>query len=109
MAVMHRTRVAMQLEASVAIAAAFMAMAFIIDWPRAVAGLVLGAVCRFLPYGTIVVPLGVIFLSALFELLYPWFGRTTGPHFWGFFVGLFAVAGTASSLYITIRNLKDRV
>lgn len=109
MAVMHRTRVAMQLEFSVAIAAAFMAVAFIIDWPRAVAGLILGAVCRFLPYGTLVIPLGVVLVSALTELIYPFFGRTTGPHFWGFFIGLFAVAGTASSLYITIRNLKDRL
>jgi hypothetical protein len=99
----------MQLELSVAIAAAFMIMAFIIDWPRALAGLVLGAVCRFLPYGTIVVPLGVILVSAAAEFLYPLLGRTTEPHFWNFLVGLFAVAGTASSLYITIRNLKDRL
>lgn len=109
MAVMHRTRVAMQLEFSVAIATALMAIAFVIDWPRAVAGLVLGAVCRFLPYGTIVVPLGVVLVSALAELLYPWFGRTSGPHFWDFFIGIFAVGGTASSLFITIRNLKDRL
>jgi hypothetical protein len=109
MAVMHRTRGAMQLELSVAIAAAFMIMAFIVDWPRAVAGLVLGVICRFLPYGTITVPAGVVLVSALAEVLYPWLGRTTEPHFWNFFVGLFAVAGTASSLYITIRNLKDRL
>ncbi len=109
MAVMHRTRVAMQLEASVALAAAFMTVAFIIDWPRAVAGLILGVICRFLPYGTIVIPIGVVLVSALAELIYPFFGRTTGPHFWGFFIGIFAVAGTASSLYITIRNLKDRL
>ncbi|HML28935.1 MAG TPA: hypothetical protein PKE16_08865 [Hyphomicrobium sp.] len=99
----------MQLEASVALAAAFMTVAFIIDWPRAVAGLILGVICRFLPYGTIVIPIGVVLVSALAELIYPFFGRTTGPHFWGFFIGIFAVAGTASSLYITIRNLKDRL
>jgi hypothetical protein len=99
----------MQLELSVAIAAAFMTMAFIVDWPRALAGLVLGAICRFLPYGTILIPAGVIIVSGAAELIYPWLGRTTEPHFWSFLVGLFAVAGTASSLYITIRNLKDRL
>ena len=109
MAVMHRTRVAMQAELSVALAAALMTLAFVIDWPRAVAGLVLGAVCRYLPYGTIVVPLGVVFVSALFELIYPWVGRTSEPHFWNFVIGIFAVAGTASTLFITIRNLKDRL
>ena len=109
MAVTHRTRGAMQLEFSVAIAAAFMALSFMIDWPRAVAGLVLGAVCRFLPYGTIAIPTGVIFVSAVAELLFPFFGRATGPHMRGFFIGYLAVAGTASSLYITIRNLKDRL
>jgi hypothetical protein len=109
MAVMHRTRGAMQLELSVAIAAAFMIMAFIVDWPRALAGLVLGAICRFLPYGTLLIPTGVILVSAAAEFLYPWFGRTTEPHFWNFLVGLFAVGGTASGLYVTIRNLKDRL
>jgi hypothetical protein len=109
MAVMHRTRGAMQLELSVAIAAAFMIAAFIVDWPRALAGLVLGAICRFLPYGTILIPTGVILVSALAEIVYPWFGRSAEPHFWNFFIGLFAVAGTASGLYVTIRNLKDRL
>ncbi|MBY0562191.1 hypothetical protein [Hyphomicrobium sp.] len=99
----------MQFEVSVAIATAIMVGAFILDWPRAVAGLALGIICRYLPYGTIFIPAGVILVSGAAELLYPWFGRTTEPHFWSFFFGLFAVAGTASSLYITIRNLKDRL
>ncbi len=99
----------MQFEVSVALAAVFMIGAFILDWPRALAGLLLGVICRYLPYGTIMIPAGVVLVSGAAELLYPWFGRTTGPHFWGFFFGLFAVAGTASSLYITIRNLKDRL
>ncbi|MBS0234029.1 MAG: hypothetical protein JSR99_11145 [Proteobacteria bacterium] len=109
MAVTYRAKGAMQLELSVAIAATFMVAAFIVDWPRALAGLALGAICRFLPYGTVTVPLGVVLVSAVAEFLYPWFGRTTEPHFWSFFIGIFAVAGTASSLYITIRNLKDRL
>jgi hypothetical protein len=99
----------MQFELSVALAAAFAIAAFIVDWPRALAGLALGAICRYLPYATLIVPIGVVLISGVAELAYPWFGRTTEPHFWNFFIGLFAVAGTASSLYITIRNLKDRL
>jgi hypothetical protein len=109
MAVIHKARITMQFELSVAIAAAFMVAAFIVDWPRALAGLALGVICRYLPYGTLLVPIGVVLVSAVAEFLYPWFGRSAEPHFWGFFIGLFAVAGTASSLYITIRNLKDRL
>ncbi len=109
MAVMHRTHVAMELELSVAVAAMAMIVAFIIDWPRALIGLALGIVCRFLPYGTIVVPLGAVVASALAELLYAWFDHVSEPHFWNFFIGIFAVAGTAASLYITTRNLKDRL
>lgn len=109
MAVMHRARIGMQFELSVIIAAVFMVAAFIVDWPRALAGLALGAICRFLPYGTILIPVGVVLISAVGELLYPWLGRSSEPRFSDFILGLFAVAGTASSLYITIRNLRDRL
>jgi hypothetical protein len=107
--VIRRASIAMQFELGVAIAAVFTIAAFIVDWPRALAGLALGAICRYLPYGTILIPIGVVIISAAAEFLYPWFGRTAEPHFWNFFIGLFAVAGSASSLYITVRNLKDRL
>jgi hypothetical protein len=99
----------MQFETNVVLAAALMIGAFIIDWPRALAGLALGAVCRFLPYGTIVVPLGVIIIAAVGDFAYPLIGRTAEPTFGSFVLGLFSVAGTASTLYITLRNLKDRL
>ncbi len=99
----------MDLEFSVAIATVAMSAAFVIDWPRAVLGLLLGALCRFLPYGTIVVPAGVILVSALTEVVEPLVGRTLEQHLWGFALGLFAVAGTASSLFITVRNVRDRL
>jgi hypothetical protein len=108
MAVMPRARAGMQLEIGLMIAALLMLAAFIIDWPRAVAGLVFGSICRFLPYGTILVPVGVVIISALFESFYTWIGHTPEPHLWKFLLGIFPVAGTASTLFITIRNLKDR-
>jgi hypothetical protein len=99
----------MPFEAGVAIAAVFIIAAIIVDWPRALAGLALGAICRFLPYATLVVPIGIITIAAAGEYLYPMIGRTVEPTLGSFALGVFSVAGTASSLYITIRNLKDRL
>jgi uncharacterized membrane protein YhaH (DUF805 family) len=70
---------------------------------------VFGLVSRFLPYATIVVPVGVVIIAAVGEFIYPLIGRTTGATFSSFVLGLFSVAATASNLYITIRNLKDRL
>jgi hypothetical protein len=109
MAVMHRARAAMQFELSVAVAAALMFASFIVDWPRAAAGVVLGVICRFLPYGTILVPIGVALVSGAIELFYTWIGHRQEPHLWNFLIGLFAVGGTASTVFVTIRNLKDRL
>jgi len=99
----------MQFEANVLLAAVLMIVAFVVDWPRALAGLALGAVSRFLPYGTIFVPLGVVVIALAGDFAYPLIGHTTEPTFGGFVLGLFSVAGTASTLYITLRNLKDRL
>ncbi len=99
----------MQFEVGVAIAAAVMIVAFIVDWPRALAGLALGAVARYLPYGTIVFPLGVSVIAAGGEFIYPMIDHSSEPGFTTFLIGLLSVAGTASTLYVTIRNLKDRL
>ena len=99
----------MEFEVGVAIALTVVIAAFVADWPRALAGLAFGAISRYLPYGTIVVPLGVVVIATVGEFLYPVIGRTTEPSLGSFAIGFFSVAGTASSLYITIRNLKDRL
>jgi hypothetical protein len=99
----------MEFEVGVAIALTVMIASFVADWPRALAGLAFGAVSRYLPYGTIVVPTGVLVIAAAGEFVYPLLGRTTEPSLGSFMIGLFSVAGTASSLYITMRNLKDRL
>ena len=99
----------MEFEGSVLIAFVLMGAAAILDWPRALAGLIFGIVSRFLPYGTIVVPLGVVAISAIAEFVYPVIGRSTGPSFGSFLLGVLSTAGTASTFYITMRNLKDRL
>jgi len=99
----------MELETNVAISAGLMVAAFVLDWPRAVAGVIFGLLGRFLPYATILVPLGVVIIAIGGEFVYPLVGRTSAPSLSSFALGLFSVAATASNLYITIRNLKDRL
>lgn len=99
----------MDFETNVAISAGLMVAAFVLDWPRATAGVIFGILGRFLPYATIAVPLGVVVISLGGEFVYPLLGRTGSPSLASFALGLFSVAATASNLYITIRNLKDRL
>lgn len=99
----------MEFETNVAISAGLMVAAFVLDWPRALAGVIFGLLGRFLPYATIVVPLGVVIIAIGGEFIYPLVGRAGSPSLSSFALGLFSVAATASNLYITIRNLKDRL
>jgi hypothetical protein len=99
----------MEFETNAALSAGLLIAAFVLDWPRALVGVIFGLLSRFLPYATIVVPLGVIIIAAVGEFVYPLIGRTAGPSFASFVLGLFSVAATASNIYITIRNLKDRL
>ena len=99
----------MEFETNVVISAGLMAAAFALDWPRALAGVIFGLLGRFLPYATIVVPLGVVVIAIGGEFVYSLVGRTAAPSLSSLALGLFSVAATASSLYITIRNLKDRL
>jgi hypothetical protein len=99
----------MEFETNVVISAGLMVAAFVLDWPRALVGVVFGSISRFLPYATIFVPIGVVTIAAVGEFVYPLIGRTTEPTLPSFALGIFSVAATASNLYITIRNLKDRL
>lgn len=98
----------MEFEAGLVVSFILMIAAFVVDWPRALAGLAFGAISRYLPYGTIVVP-GVIVLAAAGEFIYPEIGRTAHPSLYSFAIGLFSVAATASNIYITVGNFKDRL
>lgn len=83
--------------------------AILIDWPRALVGLVLGTMSYYMPYGTIVVPVGSAIIAMAGEFVYPIIGRTAEPSLGSFVIGFFSVAGTASSIHVTLRNLKDRM
>jgi hypothetical protein len=97
----------MELRAGVTIAALVAIAAILIDWPRALAGLAFGAIGHYLPYGTIVVPMGSAIIAAVLEFLYPIVGRTQEPSLRSLVIGFFVVAGTASSLHVVMRNLEN--
>jgi hypothetical protein len=99
----------MEFETNAALSVGLLIAAFVLDWPRALVGVIFGLLSRFLPYATIVVPVGVVIIAAVGEFIYPLIGRTTEATLPSFVLGLFSVAATASNLYITIRNLKDRL
>jgi hypothetical protein len=98
----------MKFRAEVAIATAVTMAAIIIDWPRASVGLAFGVISQYLPYGTIIIAVGSVAIAAVGEFVYPAIGRATEPSLGSFLIGLFAVAGTASSLHVTMRDWKNR-
>lgn len=99
----------MEFELGFAIAVVVTIAAILIDWPNALAGLVFGAISHYLPYGTIVVPVGSAIIAAAAEFVYPIIGRTAEPSLGSFIIGFFSVAATASSIHVTMRNLTDKL
>ena len=99
----------MEFEAGFAIAVAVTATSIVIDWPRALAGLVFGAISQYLPYCTFVIPVGSVIIATVGDVLYLAIGRTAAHSLGSLVIGVFSVFGTATSLHVTIRNLKDRL
>ena len=98
----------MQFEAAIAITFVVTITTFLFDWPRAFAGLALGAIASNLPFGTIVIPVSSIAIAGIGELGYSMLDRTH-PNLGSFVIGLISAFGTASTLFVTIRNFKERL
>lgn len=98
----------MRFRVALTIASAVVIAAIIIDWPRALAGLAFGLLSHHLPYCTIIIALGSSVISAIGEFVYLAIGRETEPTLASFLIGLFAVAGSASSIHITMRDWKNK-
>lgn len=73
----------------------------IFDWPRAVAGAVLGFFVRRSAIGLPIVALiaGVVVIAGLGEIIYPLIGRTTAASWESFTLGLVSSAATAYGLF----------
>jgi hypothetical protein len=78
-------------------------------WHHLVEALTFGAIGHYLPYGTIVVPVGSVVISAAAEFLYHLVGRTPEPSLGSFVIGFFSVAGPACSLHAVLRNWGERL
>jgi hypothetical protein len=97
----------MEFEITKVIAIVIILAAVVLDWPRAVAGLIAGYFLRRSEYPRVVIPLGVVGIAALGEAIYPLIGRTTGASWWSFGIGLISAGATAYGLFRTFSKVHD--
>lgn len=86
------------------IALAVLIMAVIYDWPRALAGTVVGFVARRTGYAWIWIPVGVVLVSVLGEVIYPLVGFSDGMSWNGFYWGILAAGVTAIGVFRVIAD-----
>ncbi len=83
------------------VAALFVILVIIFDWPRAIAGLLAGIAIRWSKVGNPLVALiiAVVAIAGLGELIYPLIGRTEGANWNSFGLGLLAAGAPAYGLF----------
>ena len=83
--------------------------AAIFDWPRAIAGVLLGFFVRrsAISYPMIVLVAGVVAIAGLGELIYPLIGRTVSAGWDGFTLGLISAGATAYGLFRYLFSMFD--
>lgn len=90
-----------------AILALVMISAVVFDWPRALAGLVVGYAGRRSAAPRLVTIAGVIAVSAIGEVIYPLIGRTSHMSSGSFLFGSIAAGVTAFGLFRLLAMLLD--
>lgn len=85
----------MRLRTGIILAAVAMAGSIFIDWPRALAGFLVGWIGLNVPYATIFVPCSVLVVAALGEEIYPHLGLGDGPGWVSFISGLVTTGAAA--------------
>lgn len=81
----------------------------VFDWPRAVAGFVIGIGARQIGRPWLIIPIGVFLVAAAGELLYPLFGRGNGPSWQSFSIGLLVAGACAYGLHRLLWRVFDGV
>jgi hypothetical protein len=79
-----------------------LAISVVFDWPRALAGAVIGFVMKWVPlrvHPLVVGAIGVPVAAALGEFLYPWLYTGYQPSWYGFLGGLFVSGVCAIGLW----------
>jgi hypothetical protein len=87
------------------VAALVIVSAVVFDWPRALAGAVVGFGARRLGYVWTMIPAGVVLVAALGEVIYPLIGRSDAMSWNGFTLGLIAAGATAVGLFRVLLDL----
>lgn len=90
---------AMDVDVTKVIAAVIALAAVVLDWPRALAGLLVGYFGRRTGYPMIAIPAGIVAVAAFGEVIYPLFGRTAAMSWGSFVFGLIAAGATAYGLF----------
>ncbi len=75
-------------------------LAVVFDWPRALAGLLAGFGVRRMGFGY-----PTVAIAGLGELIYPLIGRTDGPSWNSFIIGLVSAGATAYGLFRWFSNM----
>lgn len=81
--------------------------AVVFDWPRAVAGLIIGIGARRIGRAWLLIPIGVVAVAAVGEFIYPLLGRTSGPGWPSFGTGLVSAGACAYGLHRVLWRLFD--
>jgi hypothetical protein len=89
----------------IAVGAVILAVVF--DWPRALAGVAIGVVCRRSDYKWLVIPAGVVLVAALGEVIYPLIGWAHEASWGSFSLGLIAAGATAAGLFRVLYHVAD--
>ena len=99
----------MGLQSTVALAAVAIVGAVILDWPRALAGVIIGWAGVHVPYATILVPSGVIAVAALGEVFYPSIGRTIEPEWLSFATGVVSAGAAAIATFRVLYRSREQI
>jgi hypothetical protein len=83
--------------------------AVVFDWPRAIAGVLLGFIVRRSAISSAMAALavGVVAIAGLGELIYPLIGRTASASWGSFTLGLISSGATAYGLFRYLFSMFD--
>lgn len=84
-------------------------VAVVFDWPRAIAGLVIGVGARQIGWPKVIIPVGVLLVAAGGEVVYQMIGRGTGPSWQSFGIGVIVAGACAYGLHRVLWRLFDGV
>ncbi len=80
-------------------------VAIVFDWPRALAGALVGLAGRWMRRPWLVIPVGVVAVAGIGELIYGLIGRGGSPS-WPSFSSGFLISGIcAMGVFAAIRNI----